>query len=152
MVRSIWKLQPYYRSRVFLHSIFFTYISKGGKDISYKLCTKCKKVHKIGTRCNIKDIKPKAMDNADKIQMFYNTSQWRRTRDNVKIRDGCCIRCLVKFKKFNNTKLEVHHIYKLSTVIGWDNRYKEDKLITLCQKCHRYVNVFNNGKLDFTLE
>ena len=116
-----------------------------------KLCTRCKKVHKIGERCKAKDIRGKVLVNGDnaKIQRFYNSNSWRKTRDDVKVRDGCCIRCWTKFNRFNNKGLEVHHIDKLTTAKGWENRCNVDRLITLCVDCHRYIDTVKDGVLDF---
>lgn len=119
--------------------------------MSLKLCTRCRKVHKIGERCNADDIRGKVLVNRDdaKIQRFYSSSRWTRLSKDIKVRDGCCIRCWNKLRKFTNTELEVHHIDKLTTATGWNNRYNADRLITLCAECHRYIDNVNAGQLDF---
>lgn len=84
-----------------------------------------------------------------KVQRFYSGSKWTKLSKDIKVRDGCCMRCLIKYNKFINDRLEVHHIDKLVTAEGWDNRYNRDKLVTLCKECHRHIDNVLNGVLDF---
>ena len=71
---------------------------------------------------------------------------WRR--EEIKSLDkGICQRCLIKFGIITIENLEVHHIEPLTT--KWEKRLQNDNLITLCLQCHRWIDIKNNGRLDF---
>ena len=60
---------------------------------------------------------------------------------------GLCVRCLLKYGIVTTEHLEVHHIEPL--IQYWEKRLQNDNLITLCVQCHRFIDMRNNGKLDF---
>ena len=73
---------------------------------------------------------------------------WKDKREEIKSLDkGICQRCLIKFGIVTIENLEVHHIEPLTT--KWERRLQNDNLITLCLQCHRWIDIKNNGRLDF---
>ena len=86
-----------------------------------------------------------------KVNKFYSSKLWKSKREEIKALDkGLCQRCLIKFGIVTMENLETHHIEPL--IVKWDKRLQNNNLITLCIQCHRYVDIKNNGKLDFEWE
>ena len=111
---------------------------------------RCGQQHEVGTECPNK-YKYKRENSSEQNKMvnkFYATRQWREKREEIKSLDkGICQRCLIKFGIVTLEHLEVHHIEPLT--VKWEKRLQNDNLITLCVNCHRWIDIKNNGRLDF---
>ena len=111
---------------------------------------KCGKQHPIGTECpnKYKYKKDHSSEENVKVNKFYASKLWKNKREEIKALDkGLCQRCLLKFGIITMERLEIHHIEPLS--VKWEKRLQNDNLITLCLQCHRFVDIKNNGRLDF---
>ena len=111
---------------------------------------KCGKQHPIGTECPNKYKYKKEFANEDNIKAnkFYASKSWKEKREEIKALDkGLCQRCLLKFGIITMERLEIHHIEPLT--VKWEKRLQNNNLITLCLQCHRFIDIKNNGKLDF---
>ena len=111
---------------------------------------KCGKQHPIGTECpnKYKYKKDHASENNKKVNKFYSSKAWKDKREEIKALDrGLCQRCLNKFGIITTEHLEIHHIEPL--ILYWEKRLQNDNLITLCTQCHRWIDIKNNGRLDF---
>lgn len=76
-----------------------------------------------------------------KLTQFYNNATWRRTREQVLIRDNyMCQRCLAK-GIVNDKNLIVHHIVELRE--AWDKRLDMNNLEVVCQTCHNKIHGVN---------
>lgn len=116
-------------------------------------CSICGKKHLLGEQCpnRWKSKREKYSDKTKQANQFYNSKAWQSKREQIKSLDrGLCQRCLIKFNYLTMEGLEVHHIEPLTTM--WEKRLLTSNLITLCVNCHRYVDMVNNGKLDFEFE
>ena len=114
---------------------------------------KCGKQHPIGTECpnKYKYKKENSSEENKKVNKFYSSKLWKSKREEIKALDkGLCQRCLIKFGIAMMENLEIHHIEPLT--VKWEKRLQNNNLITLCVQCHRYVDIKNNGKLDFEWE
>ena len=111
------------------------------------LCSDCRAIHKRGQRCPKKVSKYK--DERDR--KFLNSKLWQTTRLNVKVRDGgLCVRCMIKYNRYNDKDLQVHHIIP-RTKIWKSGRLElltdERNLVTVCGECNRELG--EDGRLDF---
>lgn len=61
---------------------------------------------------------------------FYLTSAWRRVSKQVRLRDGCCVRCGA------TANLTAHHLYGLAAGDPLDAA----ECVTLCRGCHGIVD------------
>lgn len=114
---------------------------------------KCGQKHPIGTECPNK-YKYKRENSSEEnkiVNKFYTSKSWREKREEIKSLDkGLCQRCLIKFGIVTTERLEIHHIEPLT--VKWEKRLQNDNLITLCVQCHRWIDIKNNGRLDFEWE
>lgn len=111
---------------------------------------KCGQKHPIGTECPNK-YKYKRENSSEEnkiVNKFYTSKSWREKREEIKSLDkGLCQRCLIKFGIVTTERLEIHHIEPLT--VKWEKRLQNNNLITLCIQCHRWIDIKNNGRLDF---
>lgn len=96
-------------------------------DYGYSLCDKCKSKY-------IKD-KKQGLKNKD-AERHIKSSRWKKVREQILLRDKCCILCL-KRGIFEHRQLQVHHIIKRADDISL--AYEPSNLITLCRTCHDEV-------------
>ena len=111
---------------------------------------RCGELHPVGTECPHKSkyAKEKGSENNKKANEFYRSKAWKSKRKEIIGLDkGLCVRCLLKYGIVTTEHLEVHHIEPL--IQYWEERLQNNNLITLCVQCHRFVDMKNNGKLDF---
>ena len=111
---------------------------------------KCGELHPVGEPCphKYKYKKDHGTENNKKANKFYSSKEWKSKRKEIIGLDkGLCVRCLLKYGIVTTEHLEVHHIEPL--IKYWEKRLQNDNLITLCVNCHRFVDLKNNGKLDF---
>lgn len=104
-----------------------------------KSCKYCGKIHPVGKEC---DKKPKKNGKRDtREDRFRHTQKWIKKSREIRERDGyVCRMCEsgrdgVLGRLYNNPKLSVHHIRKLSQC--WAKRLDNSNLITLCEVHHR---------------
>lgn len=114
---------------------------------------KCGQKHPIGTECpnKYKYRRENSSEENKIVNKFYTSKSWREKREEIKSLDkGLCQRCLIKFGIVTTERLEIHHIEPLT--VKWEKRLQNDNLITLCVQCHRWIDIKNNGRLDFEWE
>jgi len=72
-----------------------------------------------------------------KTAAFYNSPEWRTTRQAVLVRDnGLCQECL-QDKRIAPADT-VHH--KIELKQDWNKRLQLDNLVSLCAKCHNRIH------------
>jgi len=111
---------------------------------------RCGQSHIVGEECpnRYKYKRQNASEINKKVNQFYTSKDWTIKKEQIKTRDkGMCQRCLIKFERITITDLEIHHIEKL--MVRWEKRLQDDNLVCLCKRCHRYIDMMNNGELDF---
>ena len=96
-------------------------------DYGCSLCDKCKSKY-------IKD-KKQGLKNKD-AERHIKSSRWKKVREQILLRDKCCILCL-KRGIFEHRQLQVHHIIKRTDDISL--AYEPSNLITLWRTCHDEV-------------
>lgn len=112
----------------------------------YSRCKDCNaKIKYRTTRCNEceskrqKNIRNK--DKEDEVRSIYQTSRWRKVREQVKIRDkGLCQLSLLENKIVPGDA--VHHIERL-TIGTLDMAFELDNLILLSKEKHEELHRFN---------
>lgn len=73
-----------------------------------------------------------------KYTAFYHTSAWRRTREQVLMRDNyLCQHCLSK-GIVNDKNLIVHH--KIELKRDWSKRLDTENLEVVCFSCHNKIH------------
>ncbi|MBZ5212766.1 HNH endonuclease [Bacillus paralicheniformis] len=71
------------------------------------------------------------------ITSFYKSTEWKRTRELVLLRDNClCQRCL-REHRFTPADM-VHHIVEVKQ--DWSKRLDLSNLESLCNACHNKVH------------
>ncbi|EHJ08427.1 HNH endonuclease [Staphylococcus simiae] len=71
---------------------------------------------------------------------FYHSTQWRRTREQVLMRDNyLCQHCLAN-GIVNDRNLIVHHKVELKR--DWSKRLDMDNLEAVCNTCHNKIHGF----------
>ena len=81
-------------------------------------------------------------DNID-YTMFYNSTAWKRTREQALIRDMyLCQQCL-KDGIVNDKQLIVHH--KIEIKEDWGKRLELENLETVCTQCHNRIHKSKKG-------
>lgn len=101
-----------------------------------KACDKCLVVMNNERKNRYK--KYQSTRNDTDSQKFYNSRAWKKTRDRIKSRDNnLCLYCLFINKKIRGMDL-VHHIKEEKEFVKL--KLDETNLISLCEKCHRYIH------------
>ena len=81
-------------------------------------------------------------DNID-YTTFYNSTAWKRTREQALIRDMyLCQQCL-KDGIVNDKQLIVHH--KIEIKEDWGKRLELENLETVCTQCHNRIHKSKKG-------
>lgn len=96
-------------------------------DYGSSLCDKCKSEY-------IKD-KKKGLKDKD-AEMHIKSGRWRKVREQILLRDKCCVLCL-KRGSLEYRQLQVHHIVKRTDDVTL--AYEPSNLVTLCRPCHEEV-------------
>ncbi|WP_438824822.1 HNH endonuclease [Bacillus sp. JJ689] len=106
----------------------------------------CKYGHKYDdsfSKCNVcKPIKKKLTSN----YTVTNSSRWRKFAKRIKDRDEhICIRCLVKYKRYNTHMLQVHHVKSREHYpeLIWE----DTNCLTVCARCNGQLGT--KDELDF---
>ena len=69
---------------------------------------------------------------------FYNSTQWRKLRQQVLMRDNyLCQHCLAE-GVVNDKNLIVHHIVELKR--DWNKRLDMENLEAVCRTCHNKIH------------
>ena len=77
-------------------------------------------------------------DDNSEYTSFYNTTMWRRTREQVLIRDNyMCQHCLAE-GIVNDKNLIVHH--KIELKRDWSKRLDMENLEAVCFSCHNKIH------------
>lgn len=119
--------------------------------VLYKLCSYCNSKHEYGNKCKngcmdkIKRERSREYDknvrnSQDNIKYvnFYNSSSWKRMTEHIKRKyNGLCLMCLLREDKITTCDV-VHHIKEIKS--NWEDRLREDNLITLCHSCHNSLH------------
>ena len=111
---------------------------------------RCGQAHIVGEECPnyYKYMRKYASDTNKMVNKFYKSKNWLLKKEEIKTRDkGMCQRCLIKFERITIDHLEIHHIEKLTS--NWEKRLDNDNLVCLCRRCHRHIDMNNDGRLDF---
>ena len=101
---------------------------------NYGRCPTCRPAYirdvnaKRGPRTNTRNTTPKRQQH----QVIYRSSAWRKLRQTILRRDGCCTNC------GSITHLQVHHMTSISEAP--DRALDPDNLQTLCKSCHAHVS------------
>jgi 5-methylcytosine-specific restriction endonuclease McrA len=114
--------------------------AKAGCNILVKKEEKYCEAHKKDYDKSVKDSYKWSKKNRDDEweQKFYNSDQWRRTKNGVLERDIFLCRLCYEEKRLIDADL-VHHIIELKE--DRDYALDEDFLISLCDRCHKIVHV-----------
>lgn len=104
-------------------------------------CNKCRTLIEYGSslcgECKTKYIKDKkqGLKNKD-AEKHIKSSRWKKVRQQILLRDKCCILCFRR-GRFEYRQLQVHHIIKRADDISL--AYEPSNLVTLCRTCHEEV-------------
>ena len=97
-----------------------------------KACSRCGRVHERSFVCiPMKKQKYKRDSQADR---FRSTQVWKRKAAAIQKRDCHLCRVCLTQKRYNSSRLSVHHIIPLCE--DYDRRLDDDNLITLCGYHH----------------
>lgn len=112
-----------------------------------KACPYCNKFHDMDFLC---PKRPQRYKSNSAIVKFRNSTQWRRKRELIRMRDrNMCRLCAIGY---GNKPVEyvsdisVHHIVPLA--VDYNLRLNDDNLISLCDYHHELAE---NGKIPVDL-
>jgi 5-methylcytosine-specific restriction protein A len=71
-------------------------------------------------------------------QRLYKKGEWKQLVRDVLARDNYTCKCCGTYRATNVPKLVTHHVKPFST--HPELRFDPDNLVTLCEKCHRWVH------------
>lgn len=104
-----------------------------------RVCSKCNLIHDHRFKCNSKVATRNAKHEQDKLNKFYRSYQWRKLKE-LKRKDilyQCEICSFLGKIGFSD---EVHHVLKISTPLGWNDRLTYEGLLGVCVMHHREID------------
>jgi hypothetical protein len=87
------------------------------------------------------------MKTREEKQKFYNTSAWKKIREEHLKDNYYCVICLEQLNYININNLHVHHIISIDTDEGWNKRLDINNLETLCKEHHGTIHIHKKKEI-----
>lgn len=104
-----------------------------------RVCCRCGLIHDHKDKCSKRVATRNVTIQQDKLNRFYRSYQWQKLK-NLKRREELyqCEICRL-LEKIGYAD-EIHHIKKIGTVEGWEDRLDYDGLMAVCVDHHRRID------------